>query len=372
MATSFEPVRFFMGANTPTGFYGYHKTDLYDPRGGWVAYLIKSGAGTGKATFMREVSEMLTARGLEAETVYCSSDPTSLDAVCFPSIRLCVIDATAPHIIEPYAYGECEQLVPFGCCLQTDKTLEQADAWFEAADACSAGHARCCRFLAAAAGLLENNRRLAQTTVLHEKLQSAANRWVTRECGTNLSAKGRETRRFLSAVTPKGAVFFKDSAAALCPKLYVLEDEYGAVSASFIPLVRDGALAAGREIITCFDALYPTVPRHVLIPSLGVGLMTSDSRNKVDFPVYRRLHASRFLENDALRTKKQQLHFNRRAAAEMLREAALAAEEAKRHHDRMEDLHVHAMDWELWRQIADRTLENILAVATSRIGESNP
>ena len=360
-----DAVRFFFGANTPSGFIGFHKTDLYAPREGWVAFLIKSGAGTGKATFMRRVLSELTAEGLEAETIYCSSDPSSLDAVVFKDIKLCVMDATAPHVLEPYAYGECEQLVPFGCCLQTDVTLTQTDEWFDAADACAAAHARSCRFLAAAGSLLDNNRLIAQTALNAAKTDAVAARLVTRECDHNDAP--HETRRFLSAVTPDGYVFFKETAAVLCPKLYVLEDEYGAVSARFMTMARERLLQLGQEIITCFSPLSEEVPSHILVPSAGVGFLTSNSRERVDYPVYRRLHASRFTDNDALREKKQQMRFNRRAAADMLSEAVRCAVDAKAHHDRMETFHAAAMDWEKWQTIADEAMANIMRIAKARI-----
>lgn len=74
-------IRYFLGANTPTGFVGY-TDDLYDCRGGWRAFLIKSGPGTGKNTLMRAVLDAMTAHGEEAQTICCSSDPHSLDATC--------------------------------------------------------------------------------------------------------------------------------------------------------------------------------------------------------------------------------------------------------------------------------------------------
>lgn len=360
------PPRFFFGANTPDGFFGYHRTDLYDPRGGWAAFLIKSGAGTGKATFMREILETITARGIEAEAIYCSSDPDSLDAVIFPDIRVCVLDATSPHILEPVAYGECEQLVPFGCCLRPEKTLSQTAAWYEVSDACTTSHARCCRFLAAAQSLLENNSLIAEGALIPDKAETLARRLIARECGKPADTAGHETRRFFTAVTPKSTVFCADSAALLCPKLYILEDEYGAVAPRFIAAAREAVLAAGHDVITGFDCLTPTTPTHLLIPEIGIGFLTADSRHPVDFPVYRRIHAARFLQSDAMRSKRQQLTFNRRAASELLQEAVRAAADAKAHHDRMEALHIAAMDWELWRVIADHAKADLLAIVEER------
>lgn len=366
-----DPVRFFFGANTPQGFYGFHKTDLYDPRDGWVAFLIKSGAGTGKATLMRELFAEAASRGITGEAVYCSSDPASLDAIRFPAQKLCVVDATAPHILEPIAYGECEQLVPLGCCLSVSLTEDTA-SWFDAADACAAGHARCCRLMSAASGLLENNRRLQDAALQHDKLCATARRLAAKEGGAHSGTRGKETRRFLSAITPQGHVFLWDTVTALCPRIYVLEDEYGAASSACLTVLRDELLERGVDIVTCPCPLDPAHKLdHLLCPSIGVAFVTSNSHHKVTAPVYRRIHAARFLQGGALPAKKQQLRFNRRAAAELLSEAVAHAEDAKRHHDRMEARHVAAMDWDRWRLLADdakRTFLSLLDARTTQTG----
>ena len=138
-------IRYFLGANTPTGFVGY-TDDLYDCRGGWRAFLIKSGPGTGKNTLMRAVLEAMTAHGEEAQTICCSSDPHSLDAILFDRLKLALIDATAPHIIEPKYWGAVEEIVDLGSCMDNTRMHEHADAVIELTDACSALHARCRKF----------------------------------------------------------------------------------------------------------------------------------------------------------------------------------------------------------------------------------
>ncbi len=349
---------FFFGANTSQGFCGFHGSDLYDPRDGWAAFLIKSGAGTGKATFMRQIVAQADTQGIDTVQYACSSDPDSLDAVVFPVQKVCIIDATAPHVIEPAAYGECEQLVPFGCCLRQEITLSQTAAWFEAADACAAAHARCCRFLGAAAGLLENNRLLEAGGMDAEKVKNTAARIVAREC-EKTGTSGGVKRRFFAVCTPKGVCDTFDSAAGMCPKLYAVEDEHGAVAACFMQTVINEATAMGQEVIVGYDAWSGQLPMHVLIPTCGVGFLCSDRRHTVDFPVYRRLHATRFADTPMLADKRQQMRFNTRAAGEMLEEAVKAAASAKAHHDRMEALHIAAMDWGKWRMIADEGTQKI-------------
>ena len=52
------------------------------------------------------------------------------------------------------------------------------------------------------------------------------------------------------------------------------------------------------------------------------------------------------LNAEGLRSRRQLLSFNRRAARELLSEAVSIAEEAKTAHDAMEAFNIAAMDWE--------------------------
>ena len=48
-------VRFFLGANAPTGFYSLYD-QLIDLENAQVLYLLKGGPGCGKSTLMRQVA----------------------------------------------------------------------------------------------------------------------------------------------------------------------------------------------------------------------------------------------------------------------------------------------------------------------------
>ena len=340
------PIRFFMGANTPGGFVGY-LDDLYDPADGWRAYLIKSGPGTGKSSLMRRVLEQMANRGLEAEAIFCSSDPDSLDGVRIPALKACIVDATAPHVIEPKYWGAVEQIVNLSACMDARRLHESAPQIMEATAACSALHARCRKFLGAAASLLGDSCRIAASYTDPEKILRSAARIAAREFGGRAAQPGKETRRFLSAVTPQGLLTFHGTLQALCPRIYSLEDEHGASSRLLLEELRRRALEAGLDVISCACPLSPSDKlEHLLVPSIGVGFTTSNPWHKADFPVFRRIHAARFTDTEGLRSRRQILSFNRRAARELLNEAVSIAAEAKRVHDTMEQFHIAAMDWE--------------------------
>ena len=359
------PVSFFLGANTPSGFLGY-LDDLYDGKDGWRAYLIKSGPGTGKSSLMRAVLNRMTELGEDAEAIFCSSDPHSLDGVVLRRLKLCIFDATSPHIIEPKYWGAVETIVDLGSCMDSGAIHAQADAVIAATDACSGTHRRCCKFLGAASSLLSDSARIALACTDTEKIVRAARRLAQREFPSAAKQKGRETRRFLSAITPEGPVIFHETIQTLCSRIYSIEDEYGASSRLLLAELRRLALDAGLDIITCACPLHPEEKiEHLLIPSIGVGFTTSNSWHKVDFPASRRIHAARFTNDELLRTKKQLLSFNRRAAKELLAEAGTIAAEAKQKHDEMETFSTAAMDWDAVNALTGKVVAEIVALATA-------
>lgn len=94
---STEPqVRFYLGANSPSGFYSLYD-QLVDPAWAEDVYILKGGPGCGKSTLMKEVAQRAEAQGLQVEYIPCSGDPDSLDAILLPERRAAIVDGTAPH-----------------------------------------------------------------------------------------------------------------------------------------------------------------------------------------------------------------------------------------------------------------------------------
>ena len=362
MAVFHAPIRFFLGANTPQGFVGF-ADELYDPADGWQAYLIKSGPGTGKSSLMRRVYERLTALSIDAEAICCSSDPSSLDGVVFPGLKMCLLDATAPHVVEPKYWGAVEQIVPLAICADETALYARSAEIRQATEANRVLHARCRKYIHAAASLLRENRRVGAATLDEEKVRRLACRIARQEFGGG-TGKGRITRRFLSAITPDGPQMFFETAQALCPRIYTIEDDHGAAATLFLAEVARYAQKAGIDAVACPCPLAPEEgAEHLLFPSVGVGFVTSNTFHKADFPVYRRIHATRFSDAEQLRAKRQVTAFNRRASGELLAQAQELAAEAKKVHDDMERFSIDAMDWDRARVMGDAVLAKFEAAA---------
>ncbi|MBR3289686.1 MAG: hypothetical protein IKI63_02785 [Clostridia bacterium] len=354
---------FFMGANTPGGFVG-DPAALYDGADGWRAFLIKSGPGTGKSSLMRRVAQRMTEAGHTPDVLICSSDPDSLDGVWMPDIRTCVIDATAPHVAEPGCFGAVETIVSLGDALDTAAVRAAREEILTYQRENAEAHRRVRRFMGAAAALTADSARLAAETLDREKVIRSAERLAARELTDPPTETDRgfsgEQRRFLTAVTPKGIQSLLPTALALCPRVFVLDDEHGVAAPVYLETVRAKAVERGVPLYACPSPLFPEQLEHLLLPTLGVAILTSNRLHKVDFPVYRRIHAARFLNSDALTRHKNRFGFNRRAAKQLLDEAVAASSLAKSWRDRLEAPYIAAMDWDTAAEIEARLMSELL------------
>ncbi|MDD2417541.1 MAG: hypothetical protein PHP68_00705 [Oscillospiraceae bacterium] len=323
------PIRFFIGVNTSGGFDGF-TDDLYEIEGGWRAFLIKGGPGSGKSYLLKRVYEHMAAYSQEVYALICALNPNALDGLVFPDIKVCVLDANAPHVIEPKCWGAVEQIVNLSSCINATFVQERRAEIIEADRTYTALDKRYRKFMGAAANLLGDSRQIALECTDISKIQRNAARIAAREFGPHSDLPGKESRRFISAVTSEGIVTFQETIQSMCTRIYSVEDEQGVSSRLLINELRKRALDTGHDVISCYCPLFPKeMPEHLLIPEIGIGFTTSNLWHKADFPVYRRIHAARFTDSERLRQRRQLMSFSRRAARELINEAVVISGEAK-------------------------------------------
>ena len=170
---------FFLGANSPGGFFSYYG-DLTDPQPGIRRFLIKGGpgqfvaivggTGTGKSSLMKRAAEACTEAEPFLERIHCSSDPDSLDGVIFHRGRASIVDATPPHVIEPGYPGGFETVVNLCDYFDEEKLerrLEEIAALQAANQEC---HRKCQGLLRGAELLRQENFRFAERHLHLEKI----------------------------------------------------------------------------------------------------------------------------------------------------------------------------------------------------------
>lgn len=108
---------YFLGANSSAGFASLYR--FFPGAEDAFLHIVKGGPGTGKSSFMRRIGAVAEQRGLDAHYVLCSGDPSSLDGVYIPALRLAWVDGTAPHTAEPDCFGVDSDYVNLGAFCRT-------------------------------------------------------------------------------------------------------------------------------------------------------------------------------------------------------------------------------------------------------------
>ena len=192
MQTTSKTVDFFLGATTPAGFKGYFEPLRREP--GMQMYLIKSGPGCGKSTLMKQLAQKAEQQGQSIERVHCASDPDSLDGVVFLGQRAAIVDATAPHVLEPDAPGADEIVVSLYHTIRAEALAphrEEVKALFRRN---AQLRARAARYVASAGSLLLDSRRAEACSTNFEKVRRYVKRLCTRVLPLSLIHISEPTR----------------------------------------------------------------------------------------------------------------------------------------------------------------------------------
>lgn len=352
-------VRFFLGANSPAGFYSLYD-QLMDRDRAERYFLLKGGPGCGKSTLMRRVARQMEEAGASVEYITCSGDPGSLDAVYFPQIRSAIVDATAPHVVEPVCPGAVDRYINLGACYDSAALRpirRELERVMEGYGAC---HKRARRCLTAVAELRASTRELLLTPEVEEKLDRRARGILARECKKTGEEPGSARQRFLNAVTCQGVRCEFGTVDALCTRVYELWDHYG-LAHTLLERLAAGAMAAGYDIIPCPDPLEPGRMLHLLIPGLSLAFVTSSS----DLPwngkrPYRRLRLDAMADSDTLRRCRGRLRFERKVEDALLEEAVAALARAKEKHDALEALYNPHVDFKRVEETAQAIAGELL------------
>ena len=355
---------FFLGALSPSGFTGWFAQSAGEP--GVTPYLIKSGPGCGKSTLMRRLGEREIEEGPRdgraVERIHCSSDPNSLDGVFLPGAHALVLDATAPHTLDCKYPDAAERVISLY------ETLDHAALRGHREEILALGHRnsfllqQASAHYALACALLARRRALAAQVVNTDKVDRFTSRLAARTMPRRRGVKdGVQRHRLLSAPTPGGTTVFYDTIPQLAKQaLYAIHDPYGAVSARMLAQLARAAKVNGYDAILChcpsdqankLDALF--------VPSLGLGFVTANTWHPMLFADQKSIHASRFMEMQALEKDRRALRFQKRLAGELIEKACAAQTEAKAVHDELEAYYIAAVDFEAVDRVRSRLEEEL-------------
>ncbi len=351
--------QFFLGANTPEGFFSLFD-QLYSPEDGWRLYIIKGGPGTGKSTLMKKIAAECDKKGIYCERIYCSSDPGSLDAVIIESLRVSIADGTPPHTLEPKYPGVSEITVDLGQ-FRNDKILrENSSEIIRTAKANSYCHKKCIDFLSAARAVDNDTASVVMSSMKIERLHKFAEKLAESKLSSGFSTPSQLKKRFLSALTPEGQVVFRDTFSGLCENAVVLRDSFGCASSVILKILSMYAAKQGISGIMCNCPMSPRfTPEHFIMPETGLGFFTSNRYHPSELENAQTVDCSRFYDEATLSRHKNRIAFNNRSRDELINAATEKLKEAKMLHDSLEEYYIGAMDFEASSEYGEKVLAEV-------------
>ena len=280
MNTCAKERRLFAGTNSGYGFFSlfYH---IAGPEAEHI-FLLKGGPGTGKSTLMDTIGKKMLLKGEEVEFFFCSSDSDSLDAIFLPSCKIAVIDATAPHVMDPVHPGAVEEIVNLADCWQEEelKKSRKRITFINREKARLFNNTYI--YLSAALGFLSGLRQqYKEIKALDQK--GLAN--IAREIASDIEAQSKkiiknrppvERHLFASALTPAGPVHHLQNLAGHLEQVYLLHGEMGTGKRTLLEKTYQFVrlLELDREVFHC--GLDAKRIEHLILPQLNLGIFTSE------------------------------------------------------------------------------------------------
>lgn len=330
---------YFAASNSRSGFFSYYPQCFDTERIGHV-FAIKGGPGTGKSYFMRAVSEHARRGGWQAEYVYCSSDPDSLDGVILTrdGNGVAILDATAPHVYEPTTPGVREEIIDLGAFWNRDALTAHADEIQAMNTEKREAYRQAYRYLAAYGEMSENRDELVAPYIRTDAMESFAEKlfWnVPRGRGF------REQPALMRSIGMQGQVGF-DTYFARAEKIFLVEDCRGSAQ-YFMRILYQLAQKRRLRLRVSHD---PILPERID----GLYLCDCDwvfavGRTEECAYPYKRVGTRRFVDTTAMKSVRAPLNHAEQMCRAMLGGARDALARVCEVHFKIEEIYAASMDF---------------------------
>ena len=336
---------FFAASNSRDGFHSYYESCF---RGAVdTLYVIKGGPGPGKSRLMRDVANEALTRGWRVEHYYCSSDPTSLDAVLLygengQSVGL--LDGTAPHTMEPVLPGVREELIDLGRFWSSRTLREHEEQIRLLTQEKSEGYRAAYRYLRAAGECMDNQRAALLPCLAPERTQRLAAR---------LSAPLAPTRKKIAAqrVALRSSVGMQGQYTLAtyeqqARRTVYLQDYYGTayeLSAAILAAAR----ARGADALVSYHPVCPDRVDALYFPDAQLAFIVCEHTPvPTDAENRKVLDLRRLVLPELVRLARTPLRAAARGYGQMLESACRCMQAVSRAHFSLEDIYSAAMDFE--------------------------
>jgi hypothetical protein len=359
---------YYAGGNTARGFYNLYDSNL---QGLERLFILKGGPGTGKSSLMKKIGQEWVEKGYNIEFLHCSSDNNSIDGVIIPSLKVGLVDGTAPHVIEPKAPGAVEEYINLGEAWNSRTLNRQKNVIQKLTNHISQSFQKAYATFKEALEIHDDWEKIYINSMNFKKADQLTNKLIDSFFGKIKLNKAPDVRhRFLGAASPQGAVDYVPNLTEEIPKRYFIKGRPGSGKSTMLKKLAAAGEERGIDVEVYHCGFDPHSLDMVIFRELGVAIFDStapheyfpsrDGDEIIDMyeiliePGTDELFAD-FISNIAEKYKNK------------MTEATSYLSQAKSLHDELEEIYVAAMDFTVVEKIHARIAGEINDMAASKI-----
>lgn len=344
---------FFAGNNTCNGFHSFFDY-IIAPEKAERIYILKGGPGVGKSSFMKKFASKFKAKGYDLEYVHCSSDNDSLDAILIPSLKISMVDGTAPHTIDPKYPGIIDEIINLGQFIDATKLQHNKADIIKTNKAKSAAYKSAYRYLECANIIMEEINSIYDRATNDLKFSEITKDVIDNICSSITSSEGinitlktnRKTgyirKLFSEAITADGHISFIDS---LCHgnKVWLISGQNVNYVSKLLDRITTEALKRGYLVECFYRPLNPDKLQNVIIPELNLMFRSSDKPLEGNFDKV--IDLNQIMDNEMVNSYKLYIENNLELYDIMLENAYSKLQDTRKYHSILENYYVKSMNF---------------------------
>ena len=347
----------FCAANSGDGFISFFDT-LLDEKNKSIYYL-KGGPGCGKSTLMKQIAE----KADNAELIYCSGDPSSLDGVVLPDENAVIIDATAPHSHEPRYPGVGGNLMDLGIGwdpqkMNKERIIELSERKKKLYDECYALLKSAKSIHNGVFGALAQNASLHKIHLLGDKILRQNGLWEQKKQAPIVQ------KRFISAISPDGLITETDPVLK-CGKNVILIEDRWMISHTLLSHIHRSLCERGIDHLCSYHPLLgKAFTHHIVIPEARISIVTKDAVFDTQIPeenIIRRISIQNAISKEYLAENKNKFSFIKKLEKELLLLAVERLNEARSIHMKIEAEYAAGTDFNATAVIKEKLISKLFS-----------
>lgn len=344
----------FPGGNTSQGFYSFF--DYIIPENVNRIFCLKGGPGVGKSSLMKKIAKEFLEKDYDLELHHCTSDPSSLDAIVIKELGVVLLDATAPHIVDPKTPGAVDEIVNLGDFWDSKGIEENKEKILSTNKDISNSFQRAFKFLKSSEPIYRDIEEKYTSSMDFGGINLFTENFIEELFkGTQTVGNYKKERHlFGSAITPMGHVDYTSSILRDAEKIYHLKGEIGTGKTTFLKRVSQRAIQKGMKVEIYHYPLVPEKIETIFIEDLKIGITTSsnfDENNIIDF--------NQYINEESIFAYNEELCFDKKLLDELINYAILNIKKAKAKHDIVENYYIPNMRFEEVEQLKDELVNKI-------------